>query len=1006
MDRRRFLSLLGASMALAGLTGCFSRPRELILPYVHQPDGETPGLPQYFATAMPMAGYGNGLLIKSMTGRPVKAEGNPLHPTGLRPAGAPAHAGFGPTDVFAQASLYHLYDPDRSQTVVNVGSIRSWDAFVQDMHAKIRQRNDRTIGPDVNHDLRIRILTETVTSPSLAWQIERILHEFPQAKWHVYESAGQDNCRIGLRQALGRDMAVRYDFTKAQVVVSLDADFLACGPGNVRYARDFSSRRRAVRAADAPPPNRLYVFESMPSVTGSTADHRWPVRAGQIVNLARSLAAALGVQSLPEQGGGPDVLPPAWLPALVHDLNDARGHSIVFAGEGQPPLVHALAHAMNVALGNIGETVLYTEPVEFRPSGTATAPAASLRELVDDMAANPENPNAAFDQFRVQILIILGGNPVYNAPVDFDFANKLMRVPFRVHLSQYQDEVSETCHWHIPEAHYLESWNDVRAFDGTASIIQPLIAPLFGGKTAQEVLDLLMPDPQGTAYDIVRTYWGRVFTVAGGGEANLVPHFRLEDRHPTIAPTFEDWWRKALHDGVIERTAAVVIQSPDLSPNWAQISAGPASGEGLEIVFKPDPCVLDGRFANNGWLQELPRPLSKLTWDNAAFLSPATAVARGFATQGNAEQANGKVATLRYQNQTVEAPLLVLPGHADNSITVHLGYGRTSVGHVGNGVGFNAGRLRGSQTLWFGNGVTVQNTGRTHALAFTQRHHHMEGREIVRHGTVQHPPHIAAEAKPDFEHPTLFANDHHPPQSDKRWAMGIDLTACTGCSACMIACQSENNIPVVGKAQVIAERAMHWIRVDSYFDGPAENPAIRHQPVPCQQCENAPCELVCPVAATSHSEDGLNDMTYNRCVGTRYCSNNCPYKVRRFNFLQFSDIHTQPQVLMYNPEVTVRSRGVMEKCTYCVQRIRRGEVAATREDRPLLDGEIMTACQAACPAGAISFGDLNQDSRVKEWRQNPLTYGLLNELNTKPRTSYLASLKNLNPAIAHDEGGH
>ncbi len=1029
LDRRRFLSLLGASLGLAGLSGCFSRPRELILPYVNQPEGDTPGNPLYFATAMPLAGYGSGLLIKSMTGRPVKAEGNPRHPTGRRPAGQPHpeegatdFGGFGPTDVFAQASLYSLYDPDRSQSVVNVGTIRSWDAFVQEVQARLRPDP----AANINRNTRIRILTETVTSPSLHWQIQRLLHRFPQARWHVYEPAGQANVLVG-----SDHRAVRYDFTKADVVVALDADFLACGPGSVRYARDFSSRRRAGVAESEF--NRLYVFESMPTVTGTRADHRRPVRAEQILPLARALAAALGVQNLPSGGNGPAVVPQHWMDALVQDLNGAHGRSIVVAGSGQPPLVHALVRAINARLGNIGETVNFTQPVEFLPalstgsveSSHAAHPLeenglASLRQLVDDMGR---------DTPVIDMLIILGGNPVDTAPADFQFRDKLLglaekelpqsgtpaRHPLLIHLSPYRDETSDVCHWHVPEAHFLESWSDVRAFDGTVSIIQPLIAPLFGGKTAQEVLDVVQEYPQGSAYDIVRTYWGRVFTRAGGADGNLVSHFQLpvefgeqeEQARANIAPGFEDWWRRALHDGLIEHTQAPVAQVPAVS-SWPQAPAV-ANGD-LEIVFKTDPTIFDGRFANNGWLQELPKPISKLTWDNVAYMSPATAIRLGLAPAGQAEHAHEKVVTLQYQGRSVDAPVLVQPGHADDSITVHLGYGRTRGGNVAAGAGFNAYALRSSSTPWFGKGVALQNANRTQPLAFRQRHFHMEGRDLVRLGTVQHdlhPVHIPEDARPDFEFPTLYARDLHPPQSDKRWGMAIDLSACTGCGACIVACQSENNIPVVGKGQVIAEREMHWLRVDTFYHGPAENPEIYNQPVPCMQCENAPCELVCPVEATQHSEDGLNDMVYNRCVGTRYCSNNCPYKVRRFNFLQYADIHTDPLRLMNNPEVTIRSRGVMEKCTYCVQRIRRGEVAAAREDRPLHDGEIMTACQGACPAGAITFGDLAQSqSRVSALRGNALTYGLLNDLNTRPRTSYLAAQRNPNADLLRHEEGH
>jgi Fe-S-cluster-containing dehydrogenase component len=708
--------------------------------------------------------------------------------------------------------------------------------------------------------------------------------------------------------------------------------------------------------------NRLYAVESTPSNTGAMADHRLPVRSSDIEGLARALATRLDARFQPIAGAAPPHVPAGWLDALTRDLQRHRGMSLIVAGESQPPFVHALTHAMNDFLGNTGRTVVYTAPVE--------AEALSLRELAEEMESG-----------RVDVLLILGGNPVYTAPVDFRLAERMERVPFRVHLGVYEDETSAVCHWHIPEAHYLESWGDLRSPDGTVSIVQPLIAPLFGGKTAAECLALLADQPERSSYDIVRAYWQ---SAAGGRNSEV-------------------WWRTTLHDGKAANTE-MPPRTVALRSNWMQ-SATPARSspaDDIEIVFRPDPTIYDGRFANNGWLQELPKPLSKLTWDNVAYVSPTTAIRLGFAAVDHPEAANEKVVELDYQGRRVSAPLWVLPGHADDSVTVHLGYGRTRAGKVGTGLGFNANKLRTSAAPWFGAGLVLHVTNRRAQLAGTQHHFLMEGRDLVRSGTLQTPPAIPAPPRRSL---TLYNETDHP-QKDEQWGMVIDLNACTGCSACVVACQSENNIPIVGKEEVKRGREMHWIRVDRYYKGSTYNPEMYSQPVPCMHCENAPCELVCPVGATVHSSDGLNDMVYNRCVGTRYCSNNCPYKVRRFNFFQFADFDSEIARLGRNPEVTVRSRGVMEKCTYCVQRIRTAQIDSQREDRAIFDGEIQTACQAVCPAGAITFGNINdRRSKVAQLRTEPLHYSLLAELNTRPRTTYLAAVKNPNPEIAFLEQG-
>ena len=648
-------------------------------------------------------------------------------------------------------------------------------------------------------------------------------------------------------------------------------------------------------------------------------------------------------------------VPAGWLDALVSDLQRHRGASLILAGESQPPFVHALAHALNDFLGNTGQTVFYTPPVEFLPP----APVRSLFDLAEDM-----------ERGLVDVLIILSGNPVYTAPADLRLAQRMERVSFRVHLGLYEDETSAVCHWHIPEAHYLESWGDVRAPDGTVSIVQPLIAPLFGGKTASECLAILTDQPERSSFDIVRTFW---------------KYWGRKD---------EAWWQKTVHDGLAANTE-MPHKAPTLQAGWLQALAASRNDkrlDGLEIVFRPDPTVFDGRFANNGWLQELPKPFSKITWDNAAYLSPATAISQGFASAGHPEEANEKLVELEYQGRKVSAPLWVLPCHADNSITVHLGYGRPRAGKIGTGLGFDANQLRTWTTPWFATGLIVHATNQHYPLACTQHHFLMENRELIRAGTLQHPPEIPPVPRQRL---TMYNETDHPHEGEQ-WGMVIDLNVCTGCSACVVACQAENNIPVVGKEEVQRGREMHWIRVDRYNKGETDNPETYFQPVPCMHCENAPCELVCPVGATVHSSDGLNDMVYNRCVGTRYCSNNCPYKVRRFNFFQYVDFDKEISRLGRNPEVTVRSRGVMEKCTYCVQRIRRAQIHSQREDRPIFDGEIQTACQAVCPAGAIIFGNIkDKDSKVAHLKtEEKLHYGLLAELNTQPRTTYLAALKN------------
>jgi MoCo/4Fe-4S cofactor protein with predicted Tat translocation signal len=1003
MSRRRFLTLMGASLGLAGLTGCpTAAPEQKIVPYVRAPERLVAGQPLYFATAMPLAGFGQGVLVESHEGRPTKIEGNPEHPGSPRPADSPAAAKFGPTSVLAQASILGLYDPDRSRTVTHLGEISSWDAFLAALSSTLAGRGTR-----------LRILTETVTSPSLAHYLARIVNAIPGARWHVYEPINRENIARGSRLALRRENGAgavpaaaesfepQYRLDRANVILSLDADFLSCGPAHLLHHQQFATRRRHRRADRDRPMNRLYVIESSVTTTGAVADHRLAVKPSEVEQIACALAARIDdrFRALEARANlaliarlGP------WLNAVAQDLKkqENRGASMVIAGESQSPFVHALAHALNHVLGNVGQTVSYTAAIESKPSERGT-----LKELADDMAAG-----------NVDVLLILGGNPVYTAPADLDFAARLEQVPpqpgrgFRAHLSTHQDETSALCHWHIPEAHYLESWGDVRAHDGTVSLIQPLIAPLYGGKASLEVLAAVLEPSAASLYDLVRGYWRSIFDPSVRQHRDVRSAWERAGLLNAFTGDFETWWQRALHDGVIAGTrlpAANVV----LRDDWLQRAEarGEPAREGMEIAFRPDAAVDDGRFANNGWLQELPRPISKLTWDNAILISPTTAVRLGFAPAERPEQVDGKQAELTYFGRSVTGPLLVAPGHPDDSLTVHLGYGRTRAGRVGNGVGFDACKLRTWNAPSSGIGATLRLTGQMQPLARTQQHHLMENRDLVRAGTPEHPP---AMPHPPRRSLTLYNENEHL-QAPDQWGMVVDQSLCTGCSACVVACQAENSIPVVGKDQVMRGREMHWLRIDSYYRGDRAQPETYFQPVPCMHCENAPCEVVCPVAATVHTSDGLNDMIYNRCVGTRYCSNNCPYKVRRFNFYEFADWNTDSLRLQRNPEVTVRSRGVMEKCTYCVQRIRAGQIQAGREDRPIRDGEVMTACQTACPAGAIIFGNLTERaSKVAAMQEEPYRYGLLEELNTRPRTTYLAAFRNPNPdmpaPVAHASG--
>jgi len=948
VSRRGFLKLMGASLAMAGMTACTKQPMEPIVPYVRQPEEVIPGRPLFFASAFTLSGYATPIMVESHLYRPTKIEGNEQHPASL-----------GGTDVFTQASLLEMYDPDRSQTITYLGDVRTWGGFLDAIRGPLNaQKAVQGAG--------IRVLTRTVSSPALADQLRSVLKLYPQAKWHVYEPVNRDNVLEGAKMAFGQPVETQYKLENADVIVSLDADFLYAGfPGSTRYIRDFAKRRNpeaeiARQFHDEFRPesamSRLYVVESTPSSTGMKADHRLSLRASEIDGFARELLLALsGTSNIPKTNKGTE-----FLQAVAANLARKRGSSVIIPGDHQPPVVHYLAHEINQALGNVGRTVFYTDPVDANPVNQTD----SIKDLVADMRAG-----------KVDMLFVMGGNPAYDAPADLGFADALKNtnIPMRVHLGLYQDETAELCQWHLNEAHYLESWGDVRAYDGTVSIVQPLIAPLYSGKSVYELTAFLAGQAEATSHEIVQGYWRK--------------------QHP--GGDFDAFWRKSLHDGWIAGTTFTPKQFPmKLASYLPSVTTLPNA---IEINFRRDPSVYDGSFSNNGWLQELPKPMSKMTWDNPVLIGPAMAARMGLKSED--------LVTLELNGKKVKAPTWIQAGHPDNSITVFLGYGRRRAGRAGTGAGFDMYPLRSGATPWFTTGVNITKAGGTYKLATTQGYQTMDTPEGAR-------PQVRTAALEEYRKEPGFAKGEEPPKEltlykpypyEKEayvWGMAIDLDACVGCNNCIVACQAENNIPVVGKEQVVIGRHMHWLRVDTYYQGDRDNPKAYFQPVPCQQCENAPCEVVCPVGATVHSTEGLNDMVYNRCVGTRYCSNNCPYKVRRFNFLLFQDWETPQYKMMRNPDVTVRSRGVMEKCTYCVQRITQHRIDSEREDRKIQDGELQTACQQSCPANAIVFGNVNDpNSQVSKLKGVPRNYSLLAELNTRPRTTYLAEIRNPNSEL-------
>jgi molybdopterin-containing oxidoreductase family iron-sulfur binding subunit len=913
LERRQFIKIMGASIALAGLAGCVRRSADKIVPFVVAPETAVTGRPDFYATAMPVEGFARGILVESHQGRPTKIEGNPDHPESL-----------GATDAITQAAILSLYDPDRSRQPRRQAQAGDWPTFESEWaphHAAFLDRRGEGLA----------LLVEPTTSPSLRRELQRLLQQFPRARWYQhtplasYEIDGQQS---------------DYDFDRADVVFSIGSECLYRHPAALRYSRAFARRRRVedgrMRA------NRFYALESTPTVTGSLADFRLPASPARVRVVLAALTLAIVHGEAPATTGLSEE-ETQFVTSLVDDLRRHAPAVVCVAGAEEDADIQRWAAALNAHFGANGST---TRSLPSCRSDTDPAAAGDLAALC-----------AAMRRGEVSGLFILGANPGYTSPADLDFAAQLRKVPFSVHHGSHVDETAALCTWHLPESHWLETWGDLRAYEGTAAILQPLIEPLYNSRSGLEILRLITTAATAKAYDLVRETWQQE---RGGVD-------------------FELRWNRWLNSGIVDNPATPPAVAPSAPARDFPDLARSGDGDRPVLLIAPDSTILDGRWANNAWLQELPKPLTQLVWDNAALISPALAAKLGVA--------NGEVLALSVGANTLDAAALILPGQADDCVTLALGYGRTAAGSVGTGLGFNAYHLRAADALWRRSGLGIRKTGRTYPLALTQQHFAMEGRDPVR---VVSPGALRVPAP--AANPTVY-----PPwkSSGYAWGMSIDLSTCLGCNACIVACQAENNIPVVGKDQVARGRQMHWIRVDTYFEGDPANPRAVHQPVPCMQCENAPCELVCPVGATVHSSEGLNDMVYNRCVGTRYCSNNCPYKVRRFNFYDFRSPPGALANLQKNPDVTVRARGVMEKCTYCVQRVNAARIAAEKEDRAIRDGGIKTACQQACPAEAIVFGNVaDPDSQVSRRKREPTNYILLEELNTRPRTTYLAKVRN------------
>lgn len=921
VTRRNFMKIMGASVALAGMASC-RNPKEAIVPFVKSPENVIPGKAKFYASTMTFADHTFGVLVESHEGRPTKIEGNDLYPSSQ-----------GATHPWALASVLSLYDQDRSKAPSNKGGPASWNEFEQDWRTWSQNHA-------ANKGTGLAVIAESFNSPAVEKLAEEFKKQFPNATWVTYEPVSQENVVQGIHTLSGKSARPMYHLNKASIIVSIDSDFLGSDPDCLRMTKDFSKRRRQLNAKDEM--NRLYAIESNMTSTGAMADHRLALESSKIPQFLVSLYKELGLGSLPAkfQGiTGHD----EWIKALAKDLKKNKGKSVLIAGAHQSALTHGLVSLINQAVAS-------NSLVSYHAVSDSYSNLADLKKL-----------SAQISKKQISTLVMLGGNPVFNTPADLDFANGIKNVERTVHVSPYVDETSSMSTWHLPVSHYLESWSDAQNADGTLSIVQPLIQPLYDSKSMLEILNMLVNKTQRSGYDIVVESW--------------------KGKN----------WKQTLHDGVLKGSSSVAVS---LSASNLVSMEAPKANEDIEVVFQPSPSVFDGRFANNGWLQEVSQPITKITWDNPALISPALAKKFGLK--------NGSWIQLKNGNRSLEIPVFIQPGQAKNSITLMLGYGRT-FGTVAKGQGFNTYTLRSSSNPDIETGFTVTALSKgAYKIASTQNHGSMEGRPLVREATKEHFEHHPDFTKHMVEHPPLKSLwKEHEYTEGYQWGMVIDLNTCTGCNSCVTSCQSENNIPIVGKDQVERGRAMHWIRIDRYFSGSEDTPLVVHQPVPCMHCENAPCEQVCPVNATVHDKEGLNVMTYNRCIGTRYCSNNCPYKVRRFNFFNYTKDTPQVQQMAANPDVTVRFRGVMEKCTYCVQRINSVRSTAKLDNnREIRDGEIKTACQQACPAEAITFGNINDPkSAVSQLKKLDHNYSMLEELNVKPRTTYLAKIRNLNPEL-------
>ncbi|HUA62297.1 MAG TPA: TAT-variant-translocated molybdopterin oxidoreductase [Verrucomicrobiae bacterium] len=990
VSRRAFLKVMGASLTMVGLAGCTKQPDEPIYPYVTAPEDLVLGKPVYFATAFPFTTGAVPVLIKSDAYRPIKVDGNPEHPYNR-----------GRSDPITQATLLDMYDPDRSQHVLYRGETRPWAAFLAAYRAMLADKK-------ASGGQGLYFLSATVTSPTLAAQWQQAQKNYPQAKFVQYDPVNRDNHYAAAKQAFGSYVDAQYRLDQADVIVSLDADFLggAQFPGFHKLARDYAQKRKLDGTKEM---NRLYVVESVTTTTGFKAEHRLAVKPSQIAGYAQALASAVGGGGA--AGGNWSDHEAKYLQGVAEDLKANGGKSVVIPGEFAPPAVHMAAFAINEALGNVGKTVVYTDTVNPMPSIQGD----DLKALVADMNSG-----------KVDWLVILNANPLYATPADLDFESALNKVGTIAHLGSHLDETGEQAHWHINNAHYLEMWSDARAYDGTVTIVQPMIDPLYGGHNAHEIIQSMLDNPDVSAYDAVRATWmGNGGALAKGAQpqqASKAPGGSPQgggEVGQESGPEFN--WRKALHDGWIDGTA-FTPKTIALKGGGPGAGAVIQSGGALEVAFRPDANVYDGRYANVGWMQEIPRPVTNLSWDNAVQMSFATMEKYGLAENDAVEiDAGGK---------KIIGGALAVPGQADDVVVVALGQGRR-IGRVAGGVGYNAYLLQQSGTPWALTG-NLKKTGGIYDICVTKSHHidqravfaggdgsgthSLEGNESLDRGIIRYATLEEYRNNPEFAHEGAGRDTPEPDDSmfpayryDKNaWGMSIDLNSCVGCNACVAACYAENNIAVVGRHQAKIGRTMQWIRIDTYFEGDLAAPRAHFQPMTCHQCENAPCEQVCPVGATVHTPEGLNMMIYNRCVGTRYCSNNCPYKVRRFNFLLYSDVYDWDNptlALMRNPDVSVRSRGVMEKCNYCVQRIEAVKIEADKENRDLRDGEIRTACQQACPTDAIIFGNINdKNSRVAKIKTNERTYGVLADINTRPRTTYVAGVLNINEQLAKDLG--